>query len=310
MNRTRIRTYAVVVLLVASTAATVGPAAQRPDDRTVASQQGAPEDVTAGEWFAGTVGSERAAVSGRLRVAAFERAYEAADTDSDRAAVSAGYLQRAERRLASLDERRNELRERRDAGDLSEGAYRAYLQRVRGDVDALVWLAETIENRTEGLAADQRREHGVTEADVDAFEADALALRESLPAPWAEPDGSVYEDVEAFVDGFDQRGDGGGVADRLAGERITFEVATTDGPVTVSFTVGGDGRVTDVAAGAHADPTVRIHTDRETLGDLARADDPARRLQRAVEDDDVSFRGIGALKRLEWGAIELFSDAA
>lgn len=271
-------------------------------------REGDAPNGTAGQRLAAAVGRQRGATTGRIRVRAYEQAYDGARSDAERARVSARYLRAGERHLAALEARRAALRDRREAGELSAGSHRALAARLWTEADALATLAATIRNRTADLPGDLRREHDVTASDVSALGDAARELRATTPAPGAGPDPSVYDDVEAFASSLEERAGGGAVSDRLDGERVTFLVDTADGRVAVSFTVTGDGRVTGLAAGAHEDPTLRVVTDRETLGALADADDPGRRLGTAVRDGSVQLRGVGPVKRVEWGIVELAAE--
>ncbi|WP_418284542.1 hypothetical protein [Halorubrum sp. DTA46] len=82
-------------------------------------------DLSPGERLSGVIGVQNAEVSGEVESRAFEVGLDRATTDEERAAVVGDRLDRNEQRLAEIEARQQELRERRDAGELSEGAFAA-----------------------------------------------------------------------------------------------------------------------------------------------------------------------------------------
>jgi len=81
--------------------------------------------ISPGERFSGSIGVQNAEVTGEIESRAFEVALDRAETDEERADIVAERLDRSDERLAAIEHRQQELQERRDAGELSQGAYAA-----------------------------------------------------------------------------------------------------------------------------------------------------------------------------------------
>jgi DNA-binding transcriptional regulator YiaG len=94
-------------------------------------------DLAPGERLAGVVGVQGAEIEGEVESRAFEVALRESETNESRAAVVADRVNRTEERLAELERRQEELRERRDAGELSQGAYAARMATTTARIETL-----------------------------------------------------------------------------------------------------------------------------------------------------------------------------
>jgi hypothetical protein len=157
----------VAALLVGSVFATV------PLDATA---QGNETETLPGEQFAGVVGTQEAELDGELEARAFGIAVANAGSDTERAELVADRLDRNDERLSGIEARQRTLREQRDAGDISEGTYRAKVT---------IAVAETsATNRTTNVAAgvaadlpdDVRSEYRIDDDRIRILRNDAAEL--------------------------------------------------------------------------------------------------------------------------------------
>ena len=133
MNR-RTTLALATVLVVATVAAPLGAAAvsststgsqsDAETDRAAASTDGN-ESIAPGEHFAGVVGTQQAELGGEVSERAFGVRIANAETNETKAAVVAEQFAESERRLEELESRLEALNESREAGEISEGRYRA-----------------------------------------------------------------------------------------------------------------------------------------------------------------------------------------
>ncbi len=127
MNRGTALLVAVVVLAGIVAVAPIGLAAAQDDagGSNETSEANETIDVSPGERLSGVIGVQSAEISGEVESRAFEVGLNETETDAERAAFVAEQLNRSEQRLAEIEHRQRELRERREAGELSQGAFAA-----------------------------------------------------------------------------------------------------------------------------------------------------------------------------------------
>ncbi|MEF8807987.1 DUF7096 domain-containing protein [Natronomonas sp.] len=129
-----------------------------------------------GEQFAGVVGTQEAELDGELEARAFGIAVANADSDTERAELIADRLDRNDERLAEIEARQQTLREQRDAGDISEGTYRAKVTIAVAETSA----TNGTTNAAAGVAADLpdtvRSEYGIDDDRIGTLRTDAAEL--------------------------------------------------------------------------------------------------------------------------------------
>lgn len=118
-------------------------------------------DLSPGERLSGVIGVQGAEVDGEVSSRSFEIRLAEAETDEERAAVVAAQLERNERRLAELRERREELRQRRDAGNVSPGAYAARTAAIGTQAATVNRTTNRSAEVAAGLPAEALAERGV-----------------------------------------------------------------------------------------------------------------------------------------------------
>ncbi|WP_144920257.1 hypothetical protein [Halorubrum salsamenti] len=107
-------------------------------------------DISPGERLSGVIGVQQAEISGEVDSRAFEVALNRTETPEERAELIAERLNGTEERLTEIERRQRELRERRDAGELSQGGFAARMAETGA-------RAETIK-REANRSADVARE--------------------------------------------------------------------------------------------------------------------------------------------------------
>lgn len=107
-----------------------------------------------GERLGGVVGVQAAEIDDEVESRSFERQVGADRSGEARGDAVANRLERAEARLAEIETRHEELRERRGAGEITEGEYRARTARLAAETAAI----ERSTNRSADVAAELPQE--------------------------------------------------------------------------------------------------------------------------------------------------------
>jgi len=166
----RIGTILIVAAVVATLLAIplgVSAATDNGDD----SQQATP-----GEQLGGVVGVQAAAVDGELDDRTFGQQIANADSDEARADLIKERLNQTERRIADQQDSIDELQERREAGEISEGRYQAQLARLEAERANTERGIERANNTARGLPADVLAERGVTVDRINELRTNARQL--------------------------------------------------------------------------------------------------------------------------------------
>ena len=93
--------------------------------------------ISPGERLSGAIGVQNAEVTGEVESRAFGVALGRAETDEERADIVAERIERSEERLAVIEQRQQELKERHDAGELSQGAYAARIAETAAQTESV-----------------------------------------------------------------------------------------------------------------------------------------------------------------------------
>lgn len=132
--------------------------------------------IRPGEQFAGAVGTQAAEIDGEVASRAFGLRLAAAETDAERAAVLADRIERNERQLDRIADRQAELRDRRDAGELSDGAYAARTARTVAEARAVNWTTEASADAAGNVPEELLAEQGVDADRIRALQGQANEL--------------------------------------------------------------------------------------------------------------------------------------
>ena len=160
MNRTTSIALAAVLLVatvaVPLAAASVVSSGSTQDDRA----DGGNESIAPGERFAATVGVQNAEIEGDVSERALGARIANAETNETKAAVIATHVEESETRLSELENRLEALNESREAGELSEGRYRAKVATTVAEMRAIERQTAVAERNAVGLS-DELAERGI-----------------------------------------------------------------------------------------------------------------------------------------------------
>jgi len=155
MRRATLIVAAVVLATVVAVPA-IGLAATDSHDGDGQATETAP-----GEQLAGVVGVQGAELDGELDKRAFGIALAQAETQAAQADAVAAQLGAVEQRLSALEERKDRLDERREAGEISEGTYRALVAELSAQMANVKALTDRSASAAEQLPAELLDERGV-----------------------------------------------------------------------------------------------------------------------------------------------------
>ncbi|WP_226004615.1 hypothetical protein [Natrinema salinisoli] len=167
MNRTTSITLAVM-LVVAMVAVPLAAASVASNGSAQDDTESGNESIKPGEQFAAAVGVQNAEVEGDVSERAFGVRIANAETNETKAAVVAEQYEESEARLAELEDRLEALNESREAGEISEGRYRAEVAKTTAEMRTIERQAATAETTAAGLPDDVLADRGV---DVDSIRA-------------------------------------------------------------------------------------------------------------------------------------------
>lgn len=168
MSRTTVL-LAAVMLVVAGVPATAAFAQESTGDQP-------------GATFAGVVGVQGAEVEGEVASRALDRQLATAESNESRAAVVANETAALREQLADLHERRETLRERFQAGNVSRGEYRAKLARIAAQTRTLERRLNTTATAAEGIPEETLRDRGVNVSAIRDLRANASNMTDGEAA--------------------------------------------------------------------------------------------------------------------------------
>lgn len=157
-----------VVLAVSLAAVSVGIAGAYAQDGTTNStdESVGNESIEPGEQLTGVVGVQEAEVDREVTERAYGVKLANATTDEERADVVGEQLEDAQERIDDLDERLEELEGMREAGEITEGRYRAEVAKAEAERATVERMAEGAAGTAEGIPEDVLTDRGI---DVDAI---------------------------------------------------------------------------------------------------------------------------------------------
>ena len=134
------------------------------------------DQVAPGERLAGVVGIQQAAVSGDLSDRRYEARLERADTDAERAAIVADRRDEIDRRLSDHRAGLAELRAAREAGNITEGTYRARVATLAAEKGSTERAAGRASETARKLPAEALEARGVSVDELQRLQANASEL--------------------------------------------------------------------------------------------------------------------------------------
>lgn len=195
------------------------------------------ESIAPGEHLAGVVGTQHAEIDGEVSERAYGVRIANANSDEARAEIVDEHVAANEQRLEELETRLEALNESREAGEISEGRYRAEVATVTAEMRAIERQLGAAERTAAELPASALADRGI---DVESIR----TLRDRA----GERGGPETAAIAREIAGPDERGLGPGPdsgapigADRSDGERDDGNGGDeTDGDGTDSDDTDGD----------------------------------------------------------------------
>lgn len=215
----------IVALLVVVSAIAVAPATALAQDDT----DDGGDEVAPGERLSGVLGVQEAEFEGEMDERTFGVKVAGAASDDAKADVVGEQLDDVETRVDELEQRKAELAEQRENGEISEGEYQAKMSKVEAERQTAQRLAERSNETAGELPADVLAEKGI---DVDAIR----TLRDRA----ANMTGPEVAEMARSIAGPDV---GAGTTDAMS-DAVPDDVGPDAGDR------GGPGNQTDVDAGA------------------------------------------------------------
>jgi len=130
-------------------------------------------ETAPGAQLAGVVDVQAAEVEGEIERRAFGLQVAAANSNASKASVVADHVEDLDGRLAELRDRKQELRDARENGSISESRYRAEMAGVAARISTLQRLTNETTETARDIPAGDLAERGVNESDLDRLRAAA-----------------------------------------------------------------------------------------------------------------------------------------
>jgi hypothetical protein len=173
------QTWLLIVLAVAAVLVAV-PAVGLPavDGSSAANAQAAENgsEVAPGERMSGVVGVGEAEISADHQQRAFGRQIAQAQSGDARANAVAERLTDVEQRLTELEQRRATLEQQHEAGEISDGRYRAEIARIVAQTETLRSLGNQTGQVAQGIPTDLLEQRNVSAERIQRISARASNL--------------------------------------------------------------------------------------------------------------------------------------
>ncbi|PGF16151.1 hypothetical protein CP556_08490 [Natrinema sp. CBA1119] len=167
MNRTiSITLAAVLVVAMVAVPLAAASVSSSANGQAASDSEAGNESIKPGEQFAAAVGVQNAEIEGDVSERAFGVRIANAETNESKAAVVAAQFDETDARLAELEGRLEDLNESREAGEISEGRYRAEVATTVVRMRTLERQAATAETTATGLPDAVLASHDI---DVDSI---------------------------------------------------------------------------------------------------------------------------------------------
>ncbi len=134
------------------------------------------ESVAPGEQLAGVVGVQNAELDGEVDQRSFQATLANADSDEKRAALIADRYERVSAELNSTEATLEELRDARDAGELTNGQYQAQVAVIGAQHGNAERAAGQMNETADGLPADVLEANGVNATAIETLRGNASEL--------------------------------------------------------------------------------------------------------------------------------------
>lgn len=130
-----------------------------------------------GERLGGVLGVQNAELNGAIETRALGHRIAAAPDNETQADTVAEAIENAEARLETIRERKDELREQRNASDISEGEYRSRTAQLAAELHHLERFVNASERHARGVPPGLLEDRGVHADRVDELRRNASEMR-------------------------------------------------------------------------------------------------------------------------------------
>lgn len=272
-----------------------------------------PSQASSGEFTSSVLDIQAGRIDGELRRAAFQERLDGTE-GAERAEVIAAELNRTEGRLSILEARLETLQSSRDNGSITGDEYAVRVAPVASDARALGQVVERATVAASDINNETLQEVGITQTRLSEIETRinrVVNADEGAVATTGLGTG-FYRQVAEAAERYNQQvmiNDLGLLGRYVSSERITLRIIGHDGSTNViSFRTTEDGRVRDLRAGAHPNPTLRVTTDETTARTVVNSDQPGMAANQAFLEGKIRFEGVGAYNTVKWILIESMTD--
>lgn len=224
--------------------------------------------VAPGERLAGVVGVQEAEIEGEVESRSFGLAVARASSEEAKAALIAEKVNETQRELGNLTEQREQLRQARQNGTISQGEYTARMAELAARTQNVERTANDTTNASQGLPADLLESKGVNVTAIQTLRDDAKNLSggdvaeiaRSIAGPQAADRGQPDDRGADKRPDESERGNASDGGQAQAGQSSGSETPATSGQ---DDTEQSDGTNT-AAAGGQAETTTTPTADGET----------------------------------------------
>jgi hypothetical protein len=131
------------------------------------------ESIAPGERLSGVVGVQEAELDGEVESRSFGLAVARAASNESKAALIAAKVNETERELGNLSEQREQLREARQNGSMSQGQFAARMAELSARSQNIKRTANDTANASQGLPADLLESKGVNATAIQTLRTQA-----------------------------------------------------------------------------------------------------------------------------------------
>ncbi|WP_311171609.1 DUF7096 domain-containing protein [Halobellus ordinarius] len=155
---------------------TATPTANETAEENTSDTNGSTSDIEPGAQLAGVVSVQGTEVSEEVGSRAFGLRVAAAASNESKATVVANELNATQERLETLRDRRAELEQAYEAGELSEGQYRARVAGLSAKINAIDRRLNQTNESASSLPAEVRERKGINTSNIERLRTEASNL--------------------------------------------------------------------------------------------------------------------------------------
>lgn len=158
--------------------------------------------------------------------------------------------------------------------------------------DALLALKMAVGKLLENAIADVDRDGRITTADAARILVIAAGKKNESK--------ELFEILKGSVESYNKNLDKvpGAVKTIFGNERIDWSIALKDGTLRIGV-LTKDGAVVEFKEGGISEPTIKLHSSEAAIRRILESQDPLEEYQKALNSNEVSYEGVGAVKKVK-----------